>query len=454
MPCQSARVPVGVAFTLVAALPALAGSFQVQQQGAKAAGRGNAFVAQADDASATWYNPAAAAQMDGWNVYVGGSLLAPGATFTATADGMDVDMESVTDLPAQIYVVGRITDAYSVALGLNESHALRTGWPAGNPITLSSLDTEWTSHDYHFDWVVKVGGKWGFALGIDWINFRFEEFSSAYDFTRLVPFLFPPPEPLRADRNYVLSGDKPGYNFALHYKADNGYRFGMTYRSQRVVRMDGKEQWMNVSEATFLPGTPLVDDSGCAFNPMFCPMGAAFTDSTASATVVIPATLLAGIAREGIGKWDWEVDLLYTRWSAFSALSISVDSPNGVRQGFAFVPTTVDLAWVETRRDTLSLFAGADYHAADAHAIRFGLSLDPTPLPQSYTRPYDPDTDRLGLTAGYGFRSGGGKILVDVYGQYWIYDAVTTPQDPPQAVVGGTYDPVAYAAGASFQYRF
>ena len=54
-----------VAWLLLQHLEVSAQALRFQPQGATAAGQGNAFVAQADDASAIHYNPAGLSQVEG-----------------------------------------------------------------------------------------------------------------------------------------------------------------------------------------------------------------------------------------------------------------------------------------------------------------------------------------------------------------------------------------------------
>ena len=50
-------------------------AIRFQPQGAAAAGQGNAFAAQADDASAIHFNPAGLTQVDGIQSIVGATLM-------------------------------------------------------------------------------------------------------------------------------------------------------------------------------------------------------------------------------------------------------------------------------------------------------------------------------------------------------------------------------------------
>lgn len=70
---------VGYSLMLVAPIDSHAQAFRFQPQGARAAGQGNAFAAEANDPSAIHYNPAGLTQVEGiqsvWGFNaVGGSV--------------------------------------------------------------------------------------------------------------------------------------------------------------------------------------------------------------------------------------------------------------------------------------------------------------------------------------------------------------------------------------------
>lgn len=64
-----------VVWLLLQPSEASAQALRFQPQGASAAGQGNAFAAQADDASAIHYNPAGLSQVEGIQVAFGTTLL-------------------------------------------------------------------------------------------------------------------------------------------------------------------------------------------------------------------------------------------------------------------------------------------------------------------------------------------------------------------------------------------
>ncbi|HET6676597.1 MAG TPA: outer membrane protein transport protein, partial [Nitrospiraceae bacterium] len=64
---------------------AQAGSFRIYDQSASAAGQASAFVAQADDPSAGYYNPAGMTQLRGLQFSLGTNLIGGGIDFRNAA---------------------------------------------------------------------------------------------------------------------------------------------------------------------------------------------------------------------------------------------------------------------------------------------------------------------------------------------------------------------------------
>ena len=99
----------------------------------------------------------------------------------------------------------------------------------------AALKTSLTSRLYNLNFVARFNRTFSIAVGIEYLRFRVNDFSRAYDFDPLLAtnpaVLFPPPEPLSAKLNQSFTGDKAGANLALHYAAeDSGWRFGLSMR--------------------------------------------------------------------------------------------------------------------------------------------------------------------------------------------------------------------------------
>ena len=79
----------------------LAGGFQINEQNARAMGFAGAFVAQASDASAVYFNPAGLAFQKGWKVLGGTTFIIPTTTFTGPAPSTTkTSMESQVFYPS------------------------------------------------------------------------------------------------------------------------------------------------------------------------------------------------------------------------------------------------------------------------------------------------------------------------------------------------------------------
>src|SRR5713101_5098552 len=76
-------------FALMYPAMSSAQAIRFQPQGAAAAGQGNAFAAQADDASAIHFNPAGLTQVDGVQSIVGSNLMG-GSIKYKSPSGLDV----------------------------------------------------------------------------------------------------------------------------------------------------------------------------------------------------------------------------------------------------------------------------------------------------------------------------------------------------------------------------
>ncbi|OQW35331.1 MAG: hypothetical protein A4C66_03540 [Nitrospira sp. HN-bin3] len=147
----AAGIAVGWVFVL-SPVATMAQALRFQPQGAVAAGQGNAFAAQADDASAIHYNPAGLTRAAGIQTVFGIALLG-GSIKTKNTFGLDTRGDyggSVsfpppghTYLSANLGALGaaRFSDV-TIGLGLVTSFGLRTRYPLENPFNSAVTSAE------------------------------------------------------------------------------------------------------------------------------------------------------------------------------------------------------------------------------------------------------------------------------------------------------------------------
>ncbi len=117
--------------------------FALIQQGTAAMGQGNAFVADASDPSAIFYNPAGLNQMKRAQVYVGSFLNYPDRNFSGGGEDSQTNHRLYKSLTT--YIAIPVHDRVALGIGFFSPFGMGTAWPstwAGRYLTTySSLKT-------------------------------------------------------------------------------------------------------------------------------------------------------------------------------------------------------------------------------------------------------------------------------------------------------------------------
>ncbi|HEV7518942.1 MAG TPA: outer membrane protein transport protein, partial [Thermoanaerobaculia bacterium] len=161
---------------LFSALPAQAAGFAIETQGAKAMGMAGAFAAQADDASAIFYNPGAVAFLK--------KKAAVGLGVTAFSDGhyqgqppgigagTTGNENQLFTLPGQVYTVKPLSPAVRLGVGLYSPFGFRTGWqnPASFPGRTVSTAAELKTYDVNATLAWQATPGLGLGAGVVYRN--------------------------------------------------------------------------------------------------------------------------------------------------------------------------------------------------------------------------------------------------------------------------------------------
>jgi long-chain fatty acid transport protein len=376
------RVLALLVILLFSATSAMAAGFRLPEAGAKAMGMGFAFVAQADNPSAIYFNPAGLTQLEGQNVVLGVTYIREnGAEFTGNTPLTVLDptlptSETQKDLDFFVpnaYWTKKASPgfAYGVGLfvpfGLGQEYKDKNNSIFRNQITKIELMTfvinptvAWEIND-----VLSVG------VGIDLM----------YGQATLerTPF-----SPLLGGNLYnsSLEGDgwAYGYNFGLLLTPSPNWKVGFSYRSPFTLEVkEGDVEIRNISPAV----------SAGFFG------GATSYDTKGDADIHMPATATFGVAyiRD---RLTLEVDADYTFWSSYDSLDIRIKEP--------VAPVVVSTSAEKNWEDVVAIYVGAEYRVTDPLALRLGFRYDPSPAPAETLGPELPDSDRLYYSAGVGYK--------------------------------------------------
>jgi len=398
--------------------------YSVYEQGAKAMANAGAFTARADDPSALFFNPAGMTQLKGKRFSFGTTAVAlTGSRFDSTATGDSFDQVDNMAWPPNIYYTRTAGDRWAWGVAVTSPFGLKTEWSDDFDGRYISRESSLAVVNFNANVAWTFAKRWSAALGVNFARAQIRELSHNIDLTPLGC--------LGCDGFTKLTGDGNdiGYNAALRFASDKGWRWGGSLRSKMTPEIDG--------EVTFedIPGA----------------LVALFPDGGAKAELPLPATFATGVGYVK-GRWEAEFDVVWTDWSEFDHLRIDIETNTFVGP----IPIVADVDQIEEWKDTHSFRFGYAYSVSEAHQVRLGAYFDRNPVPADHVRPRLPDADRTSVQVGYGFTGKGGFTL-DVACQALFFEdraAAGSPTSATDPVQPGDYSNFTSLLGVSLGWTF
>jgi len=413
---------LGLACVVLACLPdrARGAGFALVQQGTAAMAQGNAFVAEAHDPSAIYYNPAGLNQLTRPEFYTCTVINYPNREFFGTGDYWSETSPRFYDSGA-FYLAVPFNPRVAVGLGFFAPFGLGSNWPAawqGRYITTySRLKT------YNLNPVisVKLLDNLSLAGGVNflWSDVRLR---------KRVPFL--PGQDGESD--LVGTGHGLGGNFGLLWEPLTGIKFGLSYRSQIFVLHRGH---LHLNLPVTVPGVPRV------------------TDGTAKLTY--PQSLTFGVSVSRLAPFTFNVDITWTGWSSYDRLAIRLEQPVPVNG----VPAT-QIVTEKNWHDAWAFRFGVGYQLKENLKLRAGYTLDLTPVPSSTLEPQVPDANRHILAVGGEMKVW--RLTLGLAYNFILFEdrkkdnryAINGVPLPPAFQVNGRYRSHVHSLGLSSSIRF
>ena len=399
---------------------AWASGFALMQQGTAAMGQGNAFVAEANDASAIFYNPAGLNQIKRAQVYQGTIFNYPDREFSGGGQDSQTNHRFYRSLSA--YVALPVHDRVALGLGFFSPFGLGTVWPptwAGRYITtFSSLQT------FNLNPVVsvKVLENLSVAGGLDvlWSKVRLKRKTPVVVRGRTFP---------DGELEFRGEGSGVGYNFGLLYEPLTGVKLGVAYRSQIKVNHGGG---LIVSLPTQLGTGP---------------------SSAGEGAITFPQSLTMGISYSRFKPFTFEFDTTWTGWSAYSKSKLNLDTAIAVN-GIPATTITTPKDW----HDTWAFRFGANYEVNERMKVRAGYIYDLTPVPDSSFDPQVPDSNRHIFTVGGDLKIW--RFTLGIAYNYVLSESRTKNNTivvngvPAALQANGRYNSDAHSLGLSWLFQF
>ncbi|ADR18253.1 OmpP1/FadL family transporter [Calditerrivibrio nitroreducens] len=364
---------------------AYSNGFQINEQGAKALGMGGAFVAQADDPSAVYFNPAGITQLEGTQFSLGASPIAPMATFDSdgkttalTGKGnINTDGEKQIFYIPNFYLTRKIGDNFAFGVGIFSNFGLATDWPDDWEGRFTTTNAEITTISLNPVLAYKISDKLSIAAGVvvQKIDVTLEN---------RVILGFNPPSSITTEGHTTLEADSHayGWNVGLLFKPTENLSIGASYRSRIKQKLDGTATTDNVTSGA------LVDkDNGHAdlTLPDIAYIGLAWTNKT----------------------WTFELDGQWTGWSSYEKFQVDFDTAH-----LGKTQIVKPKHW----KDVWAIRFGTQYKLNDTVSLRAGIIRDYSPIDDEYLDPLVPSGDRWLYAAGIGLNFG--NLTVDLAYNY------------------------------------
>jgi len=348
---------------------AFALGFRNPDQDARATGQGEAFVAQADDASAIYYNPGGLTQVKGTQITSGAYLDFPNIHFHPSGGGDFHPYNEVFFLP-HFYAASDLgLEKWRFGLGFNVPFGNKIDWGNAFPtfVTRSDLAV------YNIEPTVAYQFNEHFSLGAG-LNIYYANTSLEKDLPT-----FPDGG---GHFRFHGDGDTVGATAGLLWKITPQHSVGVVYRSPFSIGFGG-------STSLGGNGGPLVNGS----NP-------------ADLRIQFPQSVAGGYAFRPVSKLKLEVDVEWTDWNTLN--TVTLHAPPG--SPFNNFPTVFN--W----EDSFYYEFGAQYTLSDHWTVRAGYIYSENTVPTSTFSPSEPDSNRHVFSIGLGYAHP--RMNIDIVYQY------------------------------------
>jgi len=372
-------------FTLsaVAAGPLAAGGFLLFEQASKPAALGGAFVAQADDPSAMFYNVGGLALLgDKPQVTAGiGSYSRNEALYQGLppggGEGTTGEQESATFVLPHAYLAQPLGQRIKVGLGLYQPFLLDTDWAEPDSFAGRAIVTraKITTLDLNPSIAFKLTDSLGFGFGA---IYRTSSLLVRRREQRTNPFTGALLDVASLSVDTAMD-DGFGWNTGFLHRIGRRLSWGAAYRSEIEIDASGEGRLTQIPT-----GNVSLDELLRVTLPFDQDLGV-------TSAVTFPDQLSLGVALRLAKKAVLEVDLVQTGWSSFQQLALN----------FASDPE-FSRTLEQNFEDTDTLRAGLRLANRSGAELRFGIAIDESPQPEATVGPLLADADSTSFSVGVG----------------------------------------------------
>lgn len=375
------RLPTAVLLSTLVAAPALAAGFDFPTQSAKALAMGGAFVAQANDPTAIYYNPGGLgllAKKKGASLGLTTSKLneslyqgLPPGIGAGTVGEQETSMDNVPHVFGTLPFGARVV----TGVGVYSPFRMRTEWadPEVFPGRRLAFESELSSLDITTSAGVALGSSFGIGGAI---VFRTSDYGASRRVTILDGGVVRDIGTLEmktdTEKSYTWTAG------VLH-RIGGSFSWGASYRAGNETDYNGVGRMTQI-----LTGDAQLDDlvrTQYRFDE----------DLALASTLSLPAQATFGIAVGSGQPFLLEIDATQTNWKDVQEIA------------FAFPGNPeLDTAYPLRFEDAMTYRAGLSFRFPTGPELRFGYAMEESPQPDETVGAFLPDAARSTISAGFG----------------------------------------------------
>jgi long-chain fatty acid transport protein len=331
--------------------------FRNADQGAAATAQGNAFIAQADDATAVYYNPAGLTQIPGTEIANGGDLVFPDDRLKG--DTFGTQMRTISLIP-HLYATtdfGMPKSPWRFGIGVNIPFGNEAVYAQHGPFRYTITSAELQVINIQPTVAYKFNEHLSLGAGLN-----------VYDaYTALNSHIATGPDPADDGHfHFDATGVALGATAGLMWTITPQHSVGIVYRSPFTVNFKGTAD-VNIPSL-------LKESNG------------------GQASLPLPQTVAAGYAFRPVKKLKLEADVEWTDWQPLKQLVLH--APGSEADG-----ETIPFSWM----NSFLYEFGVQYELNPNWKLRGGYIYSTDSVPNGTFSPSIPDSDRQVFSVGVGY---------------------------------------------------
>lgn len=393
---------VGWLGLLAVCLPGAAASaqgFGLNEIGTCAVSRGFAVTGSpCADASTIFWNPGAAADLEGKSINVGASDVIVRGSFSQDTTGRRYGSNISPTIVPSGFAAMRIGKA-SVGLGVYVPYGLTSQWHDDFPGRFSALRASLQTIYVQPNFAFQANDHWSIGGG-PIFGHSSVDLTQAIDLSQQIAapgvtfgMLGIASETEFARAKFHGTSTAVGYNIGVHGKFGD-WSIGARFLSQLAFNYrDAEVKFSQVATNLVLPvNNPINPATQLPVDAVVAGQfasGGALVNQSGYSRIVHPWQMQGGLGYNGFANTKLSVDLARLGWSSFQTLPINFNGPAAGNSR----------ALIENYDDSWSYRFGAE-HVFDSWTGRVGYSYAETPAPDVTVTPLLPDMNRRNFSAG------------------------------------------------------